>query len=264
MEKGSTFLDKAYALIETCPAGVGGWSEDGQSFFIKDEPQFSALLPKFFRHNNLKSFVRQLNLYGFHKLRNTGALVKSTNADAPEADWIEFRHDRFIRGEHELIKTIQRRVNDQAAKGAVGPARAAKDGVDDTGGAPDQDGVEDAFRDRIETLEGSIRDAQGQALEFKALLEQCNVAVKSLPPLAIAAPLPPPSQHAIDRAHFPAERGVGGRYGTGDATCASGGFSGSMAQSLLKSVGSATALVSGHLNGGSKKKRGSSKKRTHA
>ena len=47
------------------------WSEDGKSFIIKDIATLtSQILPKHFKHNNFASFVRQLNMYGFHKIRS--------------------------------------------------------------------------------------------------------------------------------------------------------------------------------------------------
>ena len=212
---GNAFLDKAYALIETCPVAIGGWSDNGQSFFIKDEQQFAALLPKFFRHNNLKSFVRQLNLYGFHKLRNTGALVASSSTENPKANWIEFRHDRFIRGNLELIKTIQRRVNDPSAKASAKAGKTDKAG--DADGVHDHDNIEEAFRDRIDMLEVSIRSTQSQALQFSLLLEQCSLVVKALPPLSISPPLSP---HARS-------------------------FGSNLAECLLRSAGSASAAAAG-------------------
>ena len=45
------------------------WTEDGCSFRIKDQTQFaSSLLPYYYKHSNMASFVRQLNMYGFHKV----------------------------------------------------------------------------------------------------------------------------------------------------------------------------------------------------
>lgn len=44
------------------------WSDDGRSFIVVDEDEFAkTLIPELFKHNNYASFVRQLNMYGFHK-----------------------------------------------------------------------------------------------------------------------------------------------------------------------------------------------------
>ncbi|KAH6883933.1 hypothetical protein B0T10DRAFT_518465 [Thelonectria olida] len=44
------------------------WSEKGDSIIVLDEDEFAkTLIPELFKHNNYASFVRQLNMYGFHK-----------------------------------------------------------------------------------------------------------------------------------------------------------------------------------------------------
>ena len=44
------------------------WNDKGSSIIIKDRYKLcEIILPKFFKHNNYSSFIRQLNLYGFHK-----------------------------------------------------------------------------------------------------------------------------------------------------------------------------------------------------
>ncbi|KAH7320995.1 hypothetical protein B0I35DRAFT_204285 [Stachybotrys elegans] len=44
------------------------WSEKGDSFIVLDEDEFAkTLIPELFKHNKYASFVRQLNMYGFHK-----------------------------------------------------------------------------------------------------------------------------------------------------------------------------------------------------
>jgi osomolarity two-component system response regulator SKN7 len=54
--------------------GEGGkyldWSATGDSFVIKDKHHFEKnILVQHFRHCNFSSFVRQLNKYGFKKVR---------------------------------------------------------------------------------------------------------------------------------------------------------------------------------------------------
>ena len=52
-------------------SGIVTWSEDGTHFAIIDVERFEQeILPAYFRHRNFSSFVRQLNMYDFHKIRN--------------------------------------------------------------------------------------------------------------------------------------------------------------------------------------------------
>ncbi|KAM9838936.1 heat shock factor protein 1 [Aulostomus maculatus] len=102
------FLTKLWTLLEdpdTDPLIC--WSPSGTSFHVFDQGRFSKeVLPKFFKHNNMASFIRQLNMYGFRKVVHIeqGGLLK------PERDDTEFQHPFFIRGQEQLLENIKRKV----------------------------------------------------------------------------------------------------------------------------------------------------------
>lgn len=72
------------------------WTPEGNSFLITScERVEREVFPVYFTSKKFASFVRQLNMYGFHK---TG----------PPEHW-EFYHEAFLRGRPELLQGIQRK-----------------------------------------------------------------------------------------------------------------------------------------------------------
>lgn len=59
------FLTKVYDMVDDQSIDhILSWSKEGQSFVVWDPQAFSTnLLPRYFKHNNFSSFIRQLNTY---------------------------------------------------------------------------------------------------------------------------------------------------------------------------------------------------------
>lgn len=60
------FLSKTFEMVED-PAtdSIVSWSQARNSFVVWDSHKFSTLLlPRYFKHSNFSSFIRQLNTYG--------------------------------------------------------------------------------------------------------------------------------------------------------------------------------------------------------
>lgn len=84
------------------------WSQEGNSFLVLDEQRFSKeILPKFFKHNNMASFVRQLNMYGFRKVMHIDTGIVKQERDGP----VEFQHPYFKHGQDDLLEHIKRKVS---------------------------------------------------------------------------------------------------------------------------------------------------------
>ncbi|KAL8468926.1 hypothetical protein ACS0TY_031943 [Phlomoides rotata] len=91
------FLTKTYTIVDDPNTNsIISWGKYGNSFIIWDHLTFSAeILPKYFKHSNLSSFVYQLNSYGFRKI-------------GVEHQW-EYSNQGFQKGELHLLKSIRRR-----------------------------------------------------------------------------------------------------------------------------------------------------------
>ena len=94
------FIVKLFEIFNNNSAykDLCGWGDDGTTIIIYNITEFTRfVIPNHFKHNNFPSFVRQLNMYDFHK----------TTQDPNHG---EFKHDHFIRGRPDLLSYIRRKA----------------------------------------------------------------------------------------------------------------------------------------------------------
>ncbi|KAI9453350.1 hypothetical protein F5148DRAFT_478887 [Russula earlei] len=102
------FVQKLYELVNAPSTDeLIRWSDTGDSFFVFEHERFANdVLPRFFKHRNFSSFVRQLNMYGFHKIPHLQqGVLKSDN----ETEFWNFEHPNFHRGQPDLLCLVTRK-----------------------------------------------------------------------------------------------------------------------------------------------------------
>ena len=112
------------------------WSQNGDSFIVVDEDEFAkTLIPELFKHKNYPSFVRQLNMYGFHKkvgLSDNSMRASEKKNKSPS----EYYNQYFRRGRPNLLWLITKPKPSQG-KGKGGRSKQDESNLDD--------GVEDVY-----------------------------------------------------------------------------------------------------------------------
>ncbi|CAG8232215.1 unnamed protein product [Penicillium salamii] len=105
----SDFVRKLYKMLEDPTyASIVRWGDEGDSFVVLECEKFTkTILPKHFKHSNFASFVRQLNKYDFHKVRQNN----EENGQSPYGQnaW-EFKHPEFRANSKESLDNIRRKA----------------------------------------------------------------------------------------------------------------------------------------------------------
>jgi HSF-type DNA-binding len=104
----TAFIHKLYSMLEDRSIQhLISWSNNNDSFVMSPSNEFSKVLAQYFKHTNISSFVRQLNMYGFHKVSDV------FHTGSPESALWEFKHGNgnFKKGDLMGLREIKRRAS---------------------------------------------------------------------------------------------------------------------------------------------------------
>ena len=98
-KKSESFLSKLHDILsDNSYINIIHWDNDGKRVIVCDVINLcNVVLPKFYKHHNYSSFVRQLNMYGFRKSKG---IIKEGEA---------YEHEKFsVKSTKEEINQIVR------------------------------------------------------------------------------------------------------------------------------------------------------------
>jgi len=152
-----SFIRKTYDILEERKfPDIIDWNPEGTALVIKKPAEFcQKVLPAYFKHNNLTSFVRQLNMYNFHKRR-------TQNIDHV------YYHELFQKGKKHLLKDIKRKNHEHAlekAQKAAENLENTQNGKDLSSLAYENQFLKRLYNDamaKIAVLESQVKDLNQQ------------------------------------------------------------------------------------------------------
>ena len=101
LENNNSFLYKLWTLVNDEAISCIHWSQDGEKIVIENPTKFTAKVlvssdKQLFKTKNISSFIRQLNLYGFRRVKDNCGKIP-----------LIFKHESFKKGRPDLLGIVQ-------------------------------------------------------------------------------------------------------------------------------------------------------------
>ena len=171
-------------MIDSCDTSVACWSEDGQTFVVKDPSKFEKeIIPQFFKHSKFSSFVRQLNFYSFRKIKYADTIRLDPKLEAATANFWRFKHENFQRGRPDLLTEIKRMTAAQSKAAAAAAAAASivsPDAAHSSSSSSIATPQNQAMKSEIDTLKKQLEEMNRNMSELTCMVQQ--VSLTSSPP----------------------------------------------------------------------------------
>ena len=175
-----SFLLKTYEIVsDPAYSDIVCWNKAGDAFVITKTNDFwEKILPLYFKHKNLSSFVRQLNMYGFHK-------TKYKNNEQC------FTHKFFRKDNKKLLLEMKRKTKDKIKEKSIEKKNSTADSI--TKNAAElkiSSEIKAKFKEqdkRINQLLKANKDFKNSVLALYTEMEKLKEKEKNLEKILISA-----------------------------------------------------------------------------
>lgn len=160
------FITKLYDLVSQPDIdGVVCWGRNGDTFVVLDLSMFAQyVLPTYYKHDNFRSFERQLNIYGFQRC-----------TEQPTAKALEFFHPRFRQGERALLSEIKRSQQPRRRRSESGGGSSGQPSASATPMTEQQ--MHSALDEEMRGLQEALGDCEDHMIHMQMIGQRVGMAL---------------------------------------------------------------------------------------